>query len=89
MANEVKERGTYFPIRYISKSPVQSLYLTLRTCGEIRKLINQIDIGKACSPDEISGYLIKVTQNSIMPILVGLLNACMSMGIFPACFKTA
>ena len=25
MANEIKERGTYSPLRYISKSPVQSL----------------------------------------------------------------
>ena len=89
MANEIKERGNYSPLHYISKSPIQTLFLRLTTYEEIYKLIKLIDINKACGPDEISGYLVKVTQSTIIPILVGLFNACMSMGIFPDCFKTA
>ena len=63
--------------------------MKLTTYDEICKLIDQIDIKKASGPDEISGYLIKITKTSIAPILVGLFNGCMSMGIFPDCFKTA
>ena len=73
----------------MSKSPIQSLYLRLTSYDEIYKLIKCININKACGPDEISGYLIKITQSTIIPILVGLFNSCMSLGIFPDCFKTA
>ena len=89
MANDIKKSGKYSPLKHMKKSPIQSLYLHLTSYDEIYKLIKCININKACGPDEISGYLIKITQSTIIPILVGLFNSCMSLGIFPDCFKTA
>ena len=77
------------PLDYITKNPTQSIFLNPTICEEIIKLINQIDIKKASGPDEITGYLIKITKNVISPILVDLFNICLRIGVFPDCLKTA
>ena len=89
MAKNLKQTESYSPLKHITKSPSQSICMYPTTYGEIRKIINHINAKKASGPDEISGYIMKVTLNTIVPVLAELFNMCLSAGIFPDCLKTA
>ena len=89
MANKIKEGRNYDPLKCILKSPTQSLFLSPTVVEEVLKIIKKIDVNKACGPDKITGYLIKITKDVISPILTDLLNICFRTGVFPNCLKTA
>ena len=91
MANKInpKNRKVKDPLHYIRNSPAQSIFLQPTTTDEIIIKITEINSKKATGPDDISGYLLKITVQIIAPAIACLFNECMATGIFPDSLKTA
>ena len=53
------------------------------------KIIAEINTKKATGPDNISGYILKITSITIAPVLAQLFSECMAQGIFPDKLKIA
>ncbi|GKU21344.1 unnamed protein product [Fusarium langsethiae] len=56
---------------------------------ETRRLINEVRRRKAPGLDMIPGEALKLARDTLVPYLTILFNACIKLGYFPACFKTA
>ena len=67
---------------------LNSMFLSLTSHEEIHKLINNL-LKKSPGPDGITGYLLKMSQDVIIPIFTDLFNKCMRDGVFPDVFKNA
>ena len=75
------------PMSYISKTNQSSIYLKPVTIDEILNLIKEINNKKSPGPDLISGYIMKITRDTIGPVLTKLFNDCINKGIFPDLLK--
>ncbi len=53
----------------------------------ILKLINNLEIGKACGPDNITNKMLKMCGRSISPILAVIYNKIIDDGAFPDLWK--
>ena len=73
---------------HVHEEVLNSMFLFLTSNEEVYKLINNL-LKKSPGPDGITGYLLKMTQNVIIPILTDLFNKCMKDGVFPDIFKNA
>ena len=91
MAKKVnpKNKRVKDPLDYINKSPFQSIYLFPSNVSEIIKIIREINTKKATGPDDIPGYVLKITSQTIAPELTLLFTECMTQGIFPDKLKIA
>jgi hypothetical protein len=61
----------------------------LFTSCEIKAAVNKIKLGKAPGPDGIPGSIIKDLSTQLVPLLVKLLNGCLTVGYFPKDWKAA
>ena len=66
-----------------------SMFLNPTSAFKIRCIINQLNINKSCSSDEIEAKFIVLASEVLSPVLAILFNACFDFGIFPTCLKTA
>jgi exonuclease III len=55
----------------------------LITIEEIQNAINELKLGKAAGPDNISGELLKASASFILPTLLKVFNYILSNGTFP------
>ena len=71
MASKVNpmNRKVKDPLVYINNSPLQSIYLYPTTIQEITKIIAEINSNKATGPDNIPGYMPKITSQTIAPVI--------------------
>ena len=74
------------PMSHVHDEVLNSMFLSFTDNEEMYNLINKLR-KKSPGPDGITGYLLKMTQDVIIPILTDLFNKCMKNGVFPDVFK--
>ena len=87
LAKKLPLRGN--PMNFMKKDIQNSIFLFNTSVEEVYKLINKLSIKKSSGPDGVTGYLLKVTQHVIVPVITDLFNKCLHDGVFPEVFKTA
>ena len=74
---------------YLGDSNPNSICLEECTLEEITKLINSINVSKACGPFSIPSKLLKEFSNIFSPVLKILVNKSIKEGVFPKLLKYA
>ena len=57
--------------------------------SEIINLIHTLNLKKSAGDDEISTYILRISAETISPLLYHLFMYIYEFGVFPSCFKTA
>ena len=74
---------------YLTERVFSTIFLEPVASDEITNIINDLKTNKAGDYDMISCYFIKLLSSILIPILVSLINASFSLGIFPDDLKIA
>ena len=74
---------------YLTKRVFSTIFLEPVASDEITNIINDLKTNKAGGYDMISCYFIELSSSILIPILVSLINASFSLGIFPDDLKIA
>ena len=74
---------------YLTKRVFSTIFLEPVTSDEITNIINDLKTNKDGGYDMISCYFIKLSSSILIPILVSLINASFSLGIFPHDLKNS
>jgi hypothetical protein len=68
---------------------LSSIFLFETNCAEIGKIIDSLDVGKACGYDQVSARAMKAYKHELIPYLVHSINCSMNSGIYLDCLKLA
>ena len=63
------------PLSYMKEDVLNSMFLFLTNNEEVFNLINRL-LKKSPGPDGITGYLLKMTQDVMIPVFTDLFNKC-------------
>jgi hypothetical protein len=68
---------------------LSSIFLFETNCTEVGKIIDSLDVDKACGYDQVSARAMKAYRHELIPYLVHSINCSMNSGIYPDCLKLA
>jgi len=94
---EVKNKGkfqTFSPETgrgrdYSTVLPAHLIHDLICTPSEVAKVLNSLDVNKACGPDGVSARLLNECYMELAPILARLFNYTLSRGTLPIDWKSA
>ena len=89
LANNLPPSSVFAVNGYLTKRVFPTIFLKPVASDEITNIINDLKTNKAGSYDMISCYFIKLSSSILIPILVLLINAYFSLGVFPDDLKVA
>ena len=76
-------------ITYLSNTLPSSIFLEPTSVSEIFNLIHTLNFKKSARDDEISTYILRISTETILPLLCNIFTYVYEFGVFPLCFKTA
>ena len=75
--------------KYLSNTLPPSIFLEPPSVSEMFNLIHTLNLKKSAGDDEISTYILRISAETISPLLCHLFTYVYEFGVFPPCFKTA
>lgn len=55
----------------------------------VKNILQNTDVRKACGPDNISGIILRESDDALAFPLNIIFNKCLNSGVFPSVYKTA
>jgi len=74
---------------YLGPRLMNSFFCSNVTSHELKVVIASLKNSKSCSLDDVSSWLIKICDDSLLDPLTYLCNLSLEKGTFPSCLKTA
>ena len=82
-----KSNHTFY--RYLKNPNTSSMFLRETDFDEIQIVLNNLNVGKACGPNNIPTNLLKDSSVFLSPIFVKIINKSFHEGVFPTLLKHA